>query len=188
MFRAEANGALARMRVVDGDITALAVDAIVNAANQELRRGGGVCGAIHRAAGPELEAECLRLGGCAVGDAKLTAGYRLPARHVIHTVGPVWQGGGQGEDRLLASCYRRSLEVAAENGLRTVAFPAISTGIFGFPPERAAPIAVGAVAEVLAARRELEVTFCCFGPGSTALHERALAKLATAQEPGRRPS
>jgi O-acetyl-ADP-ribose deacetylase (regulator of RNase III) len=174
------------MRVVEGDITSLMADAIVNAANQELRRGGGVCGAIHRAAGPELEAECLRLGGCAVGDAKLTAGYRLPARQVIHTVGPVWQGGGRDEDRLLASCYRRSLELAAENGLRTVAFPAISTGIFGFPPERGAPIAVGAVAEALAARPELEVTFCCFGPDLTALHEQALARLAAAQEPGRR--
>ena len=183
MSQAEASGALARMRVVEGDITALAVDAIVNAANQELRRGGGVCGAIHRAAGPELEAECLRLGGCAVGDAKLTAGYRLPARHVIHTVGPVWQGGDRDEGGLVASCYRRSLELAAQNGLRTVAFPAISTGIFGFPPERAAPIAV---AEVLAARPELEVTFCCFGPDSTALHERALARLAATQEPGRR--
>jgi O-acetyl-ADP-ribose deacetylase len=188
MFQAEASGALARMRVVEGDITALAVDAIVNAANQELRRGGGVCGAIHRAAGPELEAACLRLGGCAVGGAKLTAGYQLQARHVIHTVGPVWQGGDRDEDRLLASCYRRSLELAAENSLRTVAFPAISTGIFGFPPERAAPIAVGTVAEVLAARPELEVTFCCFGPDSTALHERALTRLAAAQEPGRRLS
>jgi O-acetyl-ADP-ribose deacetylase (regulator of RNase III) len=186
MFQGKANEVRERVRVVEGDITALAVEAIVNAANQDLRRGGGVCGAIHRAAGPELEAECLRLGGCATGDAKLTAGYRLPARHVIHAVGPVWQGGGQGEDRLLASCYRRSLELAAENGLRTVAFPAISTGIFGFPPERAAPIAVEAVAKVLAARRELEVTFCCFGPDSTALHERALAQFATAQEPGRR--
>jgi O-acetyl-ADP-ribose deacetylase len=187
MFRGEANGVPARTRVVEGDITALQVDAIVNAANAGLRRGGGVCGAIHRAAGPELEAECLRLGGCAVGDAKLTAGYRLPARHVIHTVGPVWQGGGQDEDRLLASCYRRSLEVASASGLRSVAFPAISTGIFGFPPERAAPIAVGTVAKVLAARPELEVSFCCFGRESAALHERALAQLAATQEPGRRP-
>ena len=186
MFRTEASEARARMRVAEGDITALAVDAIVNAANQGLRRGGGVCGAIHGAAGPELEAECLQLGGCAVGEAKLTAGYRLPARHVIHTVGPVWRGGDQGEDRLLASCYRRSLELAAENGLRTVAFPAISTGIFGYPSGRAAPIAVETVAEMLAARRGLEVTFCCFGPDSTALHERALAQPATAQEPGRR--
>jgi O-acetyl-ADP-ribose deacetylase (regulator of RNase III) len=166
------------MRVAQGDITALAVDAIVNAANGELRRGGGVCGAIHRAAGPALEEACLRLGGCATGDAKITGGYRLKARHVIHAVGPVWQGGGAGEDALLASCYRRSLEAAAAQGLRTVAFPAISTGIYGFPPERAAPIAVGEVAAFLAAHPEMEAVFCCFGEDSADLHERALAALA----------
>jgi O-acetyl-ADP-ribose deacetylase (regulator of RNase III) len=170
-------GAKARMSVVEGDITALPVDAIVNAANRELRRGGGVCGAIHRAAGPELEAECLQLGGCETGDAKITRGYRLPARHVIHTVGPVWQGGESGEPLLLASCYRRSLELAAGHGLRSVAFPAISTGIFGFPPEQAAPIAVRTVAETLAGRPDMEVVFCCFGRESAALHERALAGL-----------
>lgn len=188
MPTAEASLVLPRMRVVLGDITTLAVDAIVNAANSELRRGGGVCGAIHRAAGPQLEAECLELGGCAVGDAKLTAAYRLPARYVIHTVGPVWQGGGGREDELLASCYRRSLELASQHELRTVAFPAISTGVFGFPPDSAAPIAVAAVAAYLATKPELAVTFCCFGAESAALHERALAALADTQEPGRRPA
>ena len=166
-----------RMRVAQGDITVLAVDAIVNAANAELRRGGGVCGAIHRAAGPELEAECLKLGGCATGDAKITGGYRLEARYVIHAVGPVWQGGGAGEDGLLASCYRRAIELAAEHGLKSVAFPAISTGIYGFPPERAAPIAVRAVAEALTRHPGIEVIFSCFSPESAALHERALAAL-----------
>jgi len=178
MPQAGAGSAGARMRVVQGDITALDVDAIVNAANSGLRRGGGVCGAIHRAAGPELEEECLRLGGCATGDAKITRGYRLQARHVIHAVGPVWQGGSAGEEVLLASCYRRSLEVAAAHGLKTVAFPAISTGIYGFPPERAAPIAVGAAAAFLAAHPEMEVVFCCFGQDSAELHEHALASLA----------
>ena len=131
----------------------------------------------------QLAAACARLGGCPVGDARITPGYRLPARHVIHAVGPVWQGGGQGEADLLASCYRRSLELAARHGLATVAFPAISTGIYGFPPERAAPIAVAAVAETLAREPGLEeVVFCCFGRASAELHERALA----AQEAGRR--
>ena len=173
----------ARMRVIEGDITGLAVDAIVNAANAQLLPGGGVCGAIHRAAGPALAAACQGLGGCPVGDARITPGYRLPARHVIHAVGPVWQGGGQGEPELLASCYRRSLDLAARHGLATVAFPAISTGIYGFPPELAAPIAVAAVAQTLARERGLEeVVFCCFGRASAELHERALA----AQEAGRR--
>lgn len=164
-----------RMRVVEGDITTLAVDAIVNAANAQLIPGGGVCGAIHRAAGPELAEACRRLGGCAVGDAKITGGFRLKARHVIHAVGPVWQGGDAGEDELLASCYRRSLELAAEHGLRSVAFPAISTGVYGFPPERAAPLAVAAAAEVLARQPALQVVFCCFAHPSAELHERALA-------------
>lgn len=166
-----------RMRVVEGDITALDVDAIVNAANAQLLPGGGVCGAIHRAAGPELAEECRRLGGCPTGDARITGGYRLKARHVIHAVGPVWRGGGAGEDDELAACYRRSLELAIEHGLRSVAFPAISTGIYGFPPERAAPLAVRTVAEILARRPELEVVFCCFGRESAERHEQALAGL-----------
>jgi O-acetyl-ADP-ribose deacetylase len=174
-----------RMRVIEADITGLKVDAIVNAANSELLAGGGVCGAIHRAAGPELERECRRLSGCEVGAAKLTAGYRLPAPYVIHAVGPVWQGGGHGEAELLVRCYRSCLDLAFRHGLRSVAFPAISTGIYGFPPELAAPITVGAVAEVLAGKPDLEVIFCCFGGTSAALHQAALASLAGAQEAGR---
>ncbi|HEV2147359.1 MAG TPA: O-acetyl-ADP-ribose deacetylase [Longimicrobiaceae bacterium] len=134
-----------RVEVVEGDITKLAVDAVVNAANSSLLGGGGVDGAIHRAAGPGLLEECRRLGGCRTGEAKITGGHGLPARHVIHTVGPVWQGGGAGEDELLARCYRSSLQLAVDHGLRTVAFPAISTGVYRFPVERAAEIAVGEV-------------------------------------------
>jgi O-acetyl-ADP-ribose deacetylase (regulator of RNase III) len=139
-----------RVEVVQGDITKLEVDAIVNAANSSLLGGGGVDGAIHRAAGPGLLQECRTLGGCRVGEAKLTSGHRLPVRHVIHTVGPVWQGGGAGEDELLQSCYRNSLQLAAETGLRTVAFPAISTGVYRFPAERAAGVAVREVLRFLA--------------------------------------
>ncbi len=165
-----------RIAIVEGDITRLDVDAIVHAAHESLLGGGGVDGAIHRAAGRELLAECRTLGGCPTGEAKITRGYKLPARHVIHTVGPVWHGGGRGEDDLLASCYRRSLELALANGLRSIAFPAISTGVYRFPADRAAHIAVATVKELLAADDTLEkVVFCCFGKASVDAHERALA-------------
>src|SRR5580698_6670806 len=151
-----------RLDVCVADITTLALDAIVNAANRTLLGGGGVDGAIHRVAGPELLAECRALGGCETGGAKITRGYRLPAKHVIHAVGPVWKGGGNGEDQLLAGCYRTALALAAEHGLASVAFPAISTGIYAFPADRAARIAVGTVVgEITAAPRSLtHVIFC----------------------------
>ena len=168
----------ARLEVIVADITTLSVDAIVNAANTSLLGGGGVDGAIHRAAGPELVAECRMLHGCKTGNAKITKGYRLPAKHVIHTVGPVWNGGKLGEEDLLASCYRRSLELCEKHGLASVAFPAISTGIYRFPADRAADIAVKTTAEMLAsAPAPSRVIFCCFSEDSARLHEAAMTRL-----------
>lgn len=162
------------IEIFERDITTLDVDAIVNAANETLAPGGGVCGAIHRAAGPELAEACAKLGGCATGEAKITDGFDLPARHVIHTVGPVWGGGEQGEGKLLADCYRNSLRLASEHGVRSIAFPAISTGIYGFPPDRAALIALRTVRETLQGVPSVErAIFCCFGGESRALHEAA---------------
>jgi O-acetyl-ADP-ribose deacetylase len=168
------SGMSTNFRAIHADITTLALDAIVNAANETLLGGGGVDGAIHRAAGPELLAECRTLGGCATGDAKITRGYRLPARWVIHTVGPVWRGGAHREADLLASCYRRSLELAAERRLKTIAFPCISTGIYRFPFEAAAEIAVG-TCRVHAAGDVTEIVFCCFSEPERAVYETLCA-------------
>lgn len=161
--------------VVVADITTLDLDAIVNAANSTLMGGGGVDGAIHRAAGPELKAFCAGLGGCRTGEAKITPGFRLAARHVIHTVGPVWSGGARGEADLLAACYRNSLALAADHGLSSVAFPAISTGIYRFPPEAAAEIAVSTVLAEAGPGLE-RIVFCCFSEASAELHRAALAR------------
>jgi len=168
---------MANIEIIDGDITKLEVDAIVNAANESLRGGGGVDGAIHRAAGPELLDECITVGGCPTGEARITGGYKLPARFVIHTVGPVWQGGGRGEAEKLASCYRESLRLAMANDCKSIAFPAISCGVYGYPLEQAAGIAVDTVRAVLATVEDhgLErVMFCCFGEVTTAAYQRAL--------------
>jgi O-acetyl-ADP-ribose deacetylase len=163
------------MKAIRADITGLDVDAIVNAANESLLGGGGVDGAIHRAAGPGLLAECRRLGGCRVGDAKITGGHSLQARQVIHTVGPVWRGGSSGEAESLASCYRRCLELAGARGLASIAFPAISTGVYGYPIEEATRLAVATVGGWLeSGRASIEVTFCCYSERDLSIYERYL--------------
>jgi O-acetyl-ADP-ribose deacetylase (regulator of RNase III) len=168
----------ARLEIVQGDITKIAVDAIVNAANSSLLGGGGVDGAIHRAAGPQLLAECRGLGGCPTGEARITRGYDLPAKHVIHTVGPVWHGGDRGEEELLANCYRNSLRLAAENGIETIAFPSISTGVYRFPVDRACRIALREVRAFLAIRTSLRrVLFVCFSESDAEVYRQALREL-----------
>lgn len=168
----------ARLVAVDADIATLAVDAVVNAANAQLRGGGGVDGAIHRAAGPELLAACRAIGGCPTGEARITPGFRLPARWVIHAVGPVWQGGGLGEAGLLAGCYRHGLALAVEHGASTIAFPAISTGVYGYPLEEATRVAVATVAQVVRDEARIaQVTFCCFGAAALAAYRQELSAL-----------
>jgi O-acetyl-ADP-ribose deacetylase (regulator of RNase III) len=176
------------LRVIVADITTLELDAIVNAANESLLGGGGVDGAIHRAAGPELLEECRRIGGCPTGEARITRGYRLPARHVIHTVGPVWRGGHAGEPELLASAYRSSMQLALRHEVRTIAFPAISTGVYRFPPELAATIAVGTVADIVIAHSDAfaDVVFCCFSEASAEHHRAAVAARRTNSDAPRR--
>ena len=165
------------IKAIQADITTLHVDAIVNAANSSLLGGGGVDGAIHRAAGPQLLAECRKLRGCKEGEAKITAGYQLLAKHVIHTVGPVWAGGKHNEPALLAACYRNSLRLAVEHKLKSIAFPGISTGVYGFPKDAAARVAVATVREFVATPSSLkEIVFCCFSREDSELYERELAK------------
>jgi len=169
-----------RVEIIEGDITKLEVDAIVNAANKSLLGGGGVDGAIHRAAGPELLEETRTLGGCETGEAKITKGYRLPAKHVIHTVGPVWHGGEKNEDELLANCYRNSLKLAVENGLKTIAFPAISTGAYGFPIERATRIALEQIRAFLEKDDSIQrVICCCFGKRDYEIYRRIADEVLT---------
>jgi O-acetyl-ADP-ribose deacetylase (regulator of RNase III) len=168
-----------RLQIVRGDITRLDVDAVVNAANEALAPGGGVCGAIHAASGPGLATECAALGGCPTGDARLTGGHRLPARWVVHAVGPVWRGGDAGEDDSLASCYRRAVDLAVEAGARSIAFPAISTGIFGFPLERATRIALAEARAGLARHPTLErIVLCCFSEADRAAYARVASETA----------
>ena len=166
-----------RIEVVEGDITVQPVDAIVNAANSSLLGGGGVDGAIHRAAGPDLLVECRALGGCPTGEARITRGYRLPARHVIHTVGPIWRGGQNGEDDLLASCYRNCFALARQHGIRTIAFPSISTGAYGFPIDRGSRIAVAETRRLLGVDPSIEkVVFVCFGRSAYQQYQGALGR------------
>jgi len=171
----EQNEISSRIELIKGNITKLSVDAIVNAANDKLRNGGGVAGAIHSAAGPELEKECLTLGGCKTGNAKITKGYKLPAKWVIHAVGPIWHDGNSGEDELLAGCYRNSLVLAEKHNIKTIAFPSISTGIFGFPIERAVKIAIKEVKKFLAENTSIEkVIFVCFSENDYSYYNEEL--------------